>query len=69
LGYNAIYSVEIHPTFREEHVATIFRFKAGSACCFMLGVLFEPENVCDMFLRNVGWLHGSEKEDFLFSQI
>jgi hypothetical protein len=35
--------------------------QTGSACCllhagFLLGLLFDPENRDDMFLRNVGWL-------------
>jgi hypothetical protein len=54
LGYNAVISVEIQSTFRDEHAAFIFMVEDGSACCFMLGLFFDPENGGDMFLRNVG---------------
>jgi hypothetical protein len=42
----------------EEHITSIFR---AAACCllhagFLLGLLFNPEDEGDMFLRNVGSL-------------
>jgi hypothetical protein len=41
----------------EEHIAFIFRVEDLAICFhsgFFLGVLFDPENEGDMFLRNVG---------------
>jgi hypothetical protein len=52
LGYNTLKSVEIQSTFRSS-------LSIPSARCllhagFLLGLLFNPEDEIDMFLRNVG---------------
>jgi hypothetical protein len=50
LGYNAVWSIEIQPTFRRN-------ISPGLATCFHVGILlglFDPEDGGDMFLRNVG---------------
>jgi hypothetical protein len=48
LGYNAVHSVEIHPTIRR-NISPPF--------CFMMDLakyIFDPEDGGDMFLPNVG---------------
>jgi hypothetical protein len=69
MGYNAVQFVKSQPTFRKKisppslvsknkpnkkpagkQVATIGGFHA----CFMLGLIFDPEDGGDNFLRNVG---------------
>jgi hypothetical protein len=58
-------SIEFEVLVSEEHVTSIFRAEdsakqgIGTSCCllyasFLLGLLFKPEDVSDVFLRNVG---------------
>jgi hypothetical protein len=64
LRYNAVYSVEIKPTFRRYILPPSARSNKPSklpalwlATCFHAGSLlglFDPEYRSDMFLRNVG---------------
>jgi hypothetical protein len=59
LGYNAIYSVDKQLTFRRnlarnERETGSTRSFSLSRASFLLGLIFDPEDGGDMFLRNVG---------------
>jgi hypothetical protein len=58
LGYNAVYSVENPPTFLRNisQVASRVQYATCFHAGFLLGLLFDPEDGRDMFLRNVGGL-------------
>jgi hypothetical protein len=47
MGYDAVYSVELYPTFRR-NVSQI-------ATCWFAELFFNPEDGGDTFLRNVGY--------------
>jgi hypothetical protein len=49
LGYNAVQSVESQPTWQSEPAACL---QSG----FLLGLFFDPEDECDVFRRNLGWV-------------
>jgi hypothetical protein len=58
LGYNALQSVEIQPTFRrnmsppsKQETSVI---AGGNRAGFLLGLFLDPEDGVEMFLRNVG---------------
>jgi hypothetical protein len=38
----------------EGYIASSFKFRGLSLVVFLLGLLFEPEDGADMFLRNAG---------------
>jgi hypothetical protein len=54
LGYNAMYSVESQPNFRRNISHASNQRESVTSNFFLLGSFFNPEDVGDMFLINVG---------------